>query len=252
MDKLGNRMRRVADRLAPLPPKPIKIIPEANASHARTEPFFDCLTRLQYSPGYIIDIGANRGNWTRTAMRFFPNARYTLFEPQASLLAGSDFSTNPNVQIFNVGVGPTSGVMKLTTHERDDSFSFAVSSEVAEKNGHKQIDTPVVALDEFLRNQGIPFANMLKIDAEGWDLEVLRGAVEAVENADIVLVEAAVLNKSFTNTIDRVINEMTNRGLVLFDVTDLNRTTKQNALWLVELAFVKQDSFLNLEVTDYF
>src|SRR5215467_3428989 len=47
--------------------------------------FFEAIQRAGFVPRHIIDVGANRGNWTRTAIRFFPDAQYTLFEPQDHL-----------------------------------------------------------------------------------------------------------------------------------------------------------------------
>ena len=46
--------------------------------------FLSFLKNQQFNPRHIIDVGANHGKWTRTALRFFPNARYTLVEPQDS------------------------------------------------------------------------------------------------------------------------------------------------------------------------
>ena len=42
------------------------------------DPFFTLLKRLGFAPKHILDIGANRGLWTREAIKFFPDARYTL------------------------------------------------------------------------------------------------------------------------------------------------------------------------------
>src|SRR5260370_7296487 len=49
------------------------------------DPFFSLLQRLGFAPKHILDVGANRGNWTRTAIKYFPGARYTLVEPQDHL-----------------------------------------------------------------------------------------------------------------------------------------------------------------------
>jgi FkbM family methyltransferase len=43
------------------------------------------LKRQGFNPRQVIDVGANHGNWTRTAARFFPDAQYTLIEPQEFL-----------------------------------------------------------------------------------------------------------------------------------------------------------------------
>jgi len=219
--------------------------------YANTDPFFACLVRLGFKPGNIVDVGANHGNWTRTALRYFPEARYALFEPQGELLKGTDLDGNPRVQIFAMGAGPVTSTMKLSKHERDDSFSFALTEEEAASRGREQVEAPVVALDEFLPSQGLPCPDMFKVDAEGWDLEVLKGAERCVASAEVVLLEAAVMNKLFANRLELVISEMSRRGFVLFDITDLNRTQRDGALWLVEVAFVKRGGTLDSAVTSY-
>ena len=85
--------------------------------------------------------------------------------------------------------------MKLSIHERDDSFSFALNEAQALAQGREQIEAPVVALDEFLPREGRPQPDILKIDAEGWDLDVLRGAEKTAASAEILLMEAAIMNK---------------------------------------------------------
>jgi FkbM family methyltransferase len=219
--------------------------------HALTDPFFDCLSRIGFDPKHVVDVGANRGGWTRTALHYFPNAHYSLFEPQAHLLESSDLRGKPNVRIHNLGAGPESGVMHLTAHDRDDSWSFALSKQEASDLGRQQFEMSVVALDEFLPQQGLPSPQMLKIDAEGWDLEVLRGAERTVAKADVVLLEAAVMNRLFRNRVQDVVAAMAGRDFVLFDITDLNRTQKHGALWLVELAFVRRNGPLEARIDAY-
>jgi FkbM family methyltransferase len=219
--------------------------------HAQTAPFFDCLLRLGFNPRHIVDVGAHRGGWTRTAMKYFPQAEYSLFEPQADLLAGSDLEEMPKVSIFPWGVGPSAGIMKLSMHDRRDSFSFALSEQQAISEGRKQIDCQVVALDAFLEDSGRRLPDVLKIDAEGWDLEVLKGARKCVAHSEVVLLEAAVMNKFFSNSLERVIAAMSAHGFVLFDITDLNRTKRHRALWLVEAAFVKEGGMLDRAVATY-
>src|ERR1051326_6113053 len=47
--------------------------------------FFSSIQRLGFDPKHIVDVGANHGAWTRKAVKFFPDADYTLFEPQDHL-----------------------------------------------------------------------------------------------------------------------------------------------------------------------
>jgi FkbM family methyltransferase len=228
-----------------------RIVQKTN-SHAVTDPFFERLNKLGFTPMHVVDVGANRGNWTRTAMKYFPNAHYTMFEPQEKMRAEvGDLLLNNNVEFHCMGAGPMNSTMKLTQHEWDDSHTFALSPQQAMEFGYPQIEVPVVALDDFFEDRGLPKVDILKIDAEGWDLEVLKGADRTTAGADIVLMEASVLNPVFTNTVEEVLATMSRLGFVLFDITDLNRTAKHGALWLVELAFVKKDGPLRGAVQTY-
>src|SRR5260370_39037745 len=49
------------------------------------EPLLQALKRFGFAPAHIIDVGANKGDWTRNAIKFFPDAHYTLMEPQDNL-----------------------------------------------------------------------------------------------------------------------------------------------------------------------
>ena len=163
----------------------------------------------------------------------------------------ADLLIHDRIVFHSMGAGPVNSTLKLTQHERDDSHTFALSSEQAQNLGYPQIDVPVVALDDFFQNKGLPKIDILKIDAEGWDLEVLKGAQKTATQADIVLMEASVLNPVFPNTVEEVVGAMSRLGFALFDITDLNRTVKDNALWLVELAFVKREGFFKRTVRTY-
>ena len=51
----------------------------------RLGPLLAALRELGFAPRHIVDVGANHGLWTREAITFFPDAHYTLVEPQDEL-----------------------------------------------------------------------------------------------------------------------------------------------------------------------
>lgn len=110
---------------------------------------------------------------------------------------------------------------------------------------------PVVSLDEFFINSEWPRPDVLKVDAEGWDLEVLKGATLVLGSCQLVLLEAGVMNKTFENTALEVMKDMDTRGFQLFDITDLNRTPSFGRLWNVELAFAKKNGDLIKAISFY-
>ncbi len=209
--------------------------------------FYGILKSSGFNAKHIVDIGANHGTWTREALLYFPEAHYTLLEPQYWLKDSIKdlLDSNHRIKFHGVGAGKTNGTFKFTVASRDDSSSFAYSAEDAQKEGLKQIDIPVVTLNTLLENSEIPLPDIIKIDAEGLDIEVLSGASNFFGKTEIFLVEASVVCKGFNNTVQNMINFMDERGYNLFEITDLNRPFEPRVLWLVELAFVRKGGILD-------
>lgn len=205
--------------------------------------FYFILNKINFKPKHIVDVGANHGSWTREALNYFPDAYYTLVEPQHWLKESFKdiLEKNPKVKFFPVGAGEKSGSFKFTIVDRDDSCTFRISEEEAEKFGHKQVELPILTLNEIIEKSFDVVPDIIKIDAEGLDLEVLKGASSFFGKTEIFMVEAGIVNKYFNNSFLNVINYMDAQGYRLFEVTDLNRPYSAPVLWLVELVFIKKN-----------
>lgn len=200
---------------------------------------FLLLKQVGFRPKHIMDIGANHGTWSREVFQIFDQANYTLIEPQERLKASfTDLLQNPQFTYLPIGVGSTPGFFNLTITERDDSCNFRLSEEEAKQRGLQQIKVEVNTVDNIVANSPFGIPQLLKIDAEGIDLEVLKGAQSILGKTEVVLIEAGVVSPTFENTAKKVIDVMDQYGYKLFDITDLNRPFKTKVLWLVELVFV--------------
>lgn len=216
------------------------------------DPFFSSLQKLGFAPKHILDVGANRGNWTRTALQHFPDARYTLVEPQDHLKAHVQdlLASGRDIHWITAGAGEVSGAMPMNLSHRDDSATFVLTDRHGQPTGSQQATVPVTTLNEIAASSGAPLPEMVKIDAEGFDLHVLRGASTLLGKTDIFLVEAVVCG-NYENSAAAVIQFMSNAGYRLMDITDLNRSPKHGVLWLCELAFLRNSSPLLNTVTSY-
>ncbi|MFE3846672.1 FkbM family methyltransferase [Flavobacterium sp. LB3P45] len=212
--------------------------------------FYTTLKKFNFYPKHIVDIGANHGTWTRETLQYFPDAYYTLVEPQHWLKDSFQdiLETNPKVQFYPVGVGEQEGAFQFTIVDRDDSCSFRYTKKEAKAAGFEQIEIPVVTLNGLLLNSDLPIPDIIKIDAEGLDIEVLKGASNFLGKTEIFMVEAGVVNKLFDNSFLKLITFMDENGYRLFEITDLNRPLQPQVLWLVELVFVKKNGFIDSQV----
>ncbi len=210
---------------------------------------FATLKRFGFMPSHILDVGANHGNWTRTALRYFPSARYTLIEPQDHLKMHIQdlVKAGYNLEWVNVGASDQSGRLPFHISQRDDSSTFATSGEgAAISTGVAE----VVTLDDLLASRHLPIPELVKIDAEGFDLKVLQGARSLLGKTEVILVEASVCCP-YENSVARVVDLMKGHGYRLLDITELNRSPKHGVLWLTELAFLRNSSPLLAAATSY-
>jgi FkbM family methyltransferase len=214
--------------------------------------FFSLLKRHGFNPHHIIDVGANHGNWTRIAVRFFPDAQYTLIEPQDFLKKHVQdlVDSGHKIKWITAGAGDAPGQLAFTLASRDDSSTFGLTEEQAKRAGFRQVLVEVKTLNEIVRSAGLP-ADMVKIDAEGVDLRVLAGASELFVHTEIFLVEVNINGTYKENAVEPVIRFMNEKGYRLMEITDINRSPKYGLLWVCELAFLKNSSTLLNSVTSY-
>lgn len=209
--------------------------------------FYSILKKQNFKPVVVYDIGANKGSWTNDCLQFFPDATYYLFEPQINLKNDIDalFTNKKNIQLFSVGVGNKIGELLFTIYDRDDSCTFMLTADEAQAKGLEQVKVPMVQLDTFAIDNNLKPPSILKIDAEGLDLEVLEGAKKLAQEAEIIMIEVGVMNKTFENSALNIMNYLDEIGFRLFDITDLNRPFENNALWLCEFVFIKKNGALD-------
>ena len=208
---------------------------------------FNNLKNMGFIPKHIVDVGANHGTWTRETLNYFPDAHYTLIEPQKWLKTSFQdiLDSNPKVQFHPVGAGKEEGSFLFTIVDRDDSCSFRYTKEEAERAGLEQIEIPVVTLNNLLADSEMPAPDIIKIDAEGLDIEVLIGSSKFFGKTEIFMVEAGIGNKMIDNSVQKMINFMEENNYRLFDFTDLNRPFLPKFLWLVEMVFIKKNGYID-------
>ena len=125
----------------------------------------------------FVDAGANTGGWTIPAARFYE--RVIAFEPNpnvARVLAKNIHSNNiENVSILPFALGEGTGRKDLYFYPKNGQDSFLKEHAGLVTSGNK-IPVQMVALD----NYGYK-PDVLKIDTEGYELNVLKGAYNTIQ-----------------------------------------------------------------------
>jgi FkbM family methyltransferase len=207
--------------------------------------FFALLKRNGFDPKHVVDVGANHGNWTREAVNYFPGADYTLVEPQDELKTHVQDLIDRGVHIhwINAGASDRSGMLTLNVDPRDCSSTFLQTSRTV-KGAIRRVEVQVKTLNEIVASSSLPIPNMVKIDAEGFDLKVISGAGDLLGKTDIFLAEVAVGQRDLENTALMVIQKMADAGYRFIDITYIDRSPKSGVLWLCEFAFLRNSCSL--------
>jgi FkbM family methyltransferase len=144
-----------------------------------------------FSINCVFDVGANIGQSSLTVLAHFPNAEVYSFEPHPDtfrkLAAGLK---GRRAKVFNLALGDKSGRAELFTYEKNLINSLTPTARFAVRFGKrgKAIPIQVSTVDEFCSSHNIEAIDVLKVDTEGCDLDVLRGATLALKSRKISFV----------------------------------------------------------------
>lgn len=203
-----------------------------------------------FGPNGIIDIGAHVGEWTRSIKNVFPSAPIIMIEARELQREALE---QVCAELQNV-----SYVIALLGREQRDSVEFHVldtgSSLFNERSNVPRSSAvlPVLTLDELASTDcRLKSPLFLKLDVQGAELEVLRGAASTLSTAEVVQLEVQILhyNEGAPSAAD-VIAFMNEHDFAIFDVAGFIRP---NGVGLVQLdlIFVRKNSSLRPDFFRY-
>jgi FkbM family methyltransferase len=137
----------------------------------------------------FVDVGANVGDWTELVRTRAPEAEGLLFEPSAEAARAlrARFDDRAGIEIVEAAVGSEPGEARFF----EEPGAGEASSMVPGHSGPGTIarTVRVTTLDAELQGREIDQVDLVKIDAEGYDFEVLRGALESLRHHRLSLLQ---------------------------------------------------------------
>jgi FkbM family methyltransferase len=150
-----------------------------------------------YGIEVIFDVGANVGQSAQEYVSQHPSARIYCFEPIADTFEKLRQHTRsyPQVQCFHLALGSTNGTAKMLSQGSSTTNHLIDAAEPqSTDDGTSTESVDLSTLDDFCKAHDVSHISYLKIDTEGSDLEVLKGAENMLTRqcVDILEVEAGM------------------------------------------------------------
>ena len=158
--------------------------------------FSDIETWLpNYRINEIFDVGANIGQSAKKFYDLFPHCSIFCFEPILETFCQLKLNCHEIKQIrcFQLALSSSEGKGVMISDGTSTMNRFLDESTVCSNNIEAQTEqVETVTLDHFCRSMHVKHINYLKIDTEGRDLDVLKGARDMLSNQriDFIQVEA--------------------------------------------------------------
>jgi FkbM family methyltransferase len=194
----------------------------------------------RFSPKTVIDVGAFEGDWSRMARRTWPDSRILMIEPNLAKQAHlAVVASDINASVFSELLGAEDNIVVPYNVMESGSSVLSERSPVDRIVERRSLRR----LDSILKEIEAPA--FLKIDTQGYELEVLKGSMSILRSMDAILLEVAIIEiNEGAPLLHEVLVYMKSIGFVTYDILEIHRRPLDRALNQVDILFIREDSLL--------
>ncbi len=215
---------------------------EIRPLHAPTHSFAHALNllRAHINPNTVIDVGVASG--TPELYRAFPKAAWLLIEANPAYQAALDsLAEQLNAAIETVFCGAEHG--QTTLNVFSDPRKSSALQPTRPLQLVERIVVPVKPLDALVDKHTLSVPFLLKIDVEGAEMDVLRGAKSTLAHCEAVIVETSVMPRFEGGAeLADVVCAMRQAGFAVFDIAAGANHPRTGHLNQVDVFFVRADA----------
>jgi FkbM family methyltransferase len=193
-----------------------------------------------FAPRTIIDVGAYEGGWSVAAKTIWPESKIVMIEPNsAKRIKLSKLAAELDAELRVELLG--------ANNENEVHFNLMeTGSSILNERSSAQRAVEIrrlATLDSLALNFQGPA--LLKIDAQGYELEILKGSSGSLNHVEAVLLEIAIIEiNEGAPLLHEVITFMDRLNFVGSEVLELHRRPLDDALSQLDVVFLRRDSAL--------
>lgn len=161
--------------------------------------FRHLVSLLPQPPRLIVDVGANRGEWTAEMRRRAPKAEYHLFEPAPDMAAALRKRFGESVHVHEAALSSRDGRHAFALFPNRlmsslETLDAGAAYYAGDPGTPETLDVRTLTLDAVWRDilDGREI-DLLKLDAQGHDAAILAASVDALRHIHALLVEWEII-----------------------------------------------------------
>ena len=196
----------------------------------------------------VLDVGANEGRFIKTSLALMPGVPVYAFEPNSNsiqVIRNQEWGVE-KVTVFPVALGSHKETRSLNVSKFSPASSFLKNSdqlinEFPDTVTETTIVVDVERLDTLIQRSGAKELNfLLKIDVQGFELEVLKGATDLFDQILVIVCEVNIaLLYEQQCALESVLAFLQNKNYQLIDIGNPVRSRTEELLYL-DLAFIRK------------
>jgi FkbM family methyltransferase len=144
-------------------------------------------TKNKFKSGTFFDVGSNCGSFVNALKNFNFTSDIHCFEPHP-ILASKTKENHPNIIMNNYCLGNFTGIIDIYIPTWSVGLSSIIKRPVFDQLNQDitVLKTNITTIDDYCKGKNISIIDYLKIDVEGYEFDVLKGATELLKENKII------------------------------------------------------------------
>ncbi len=201
------------------------------------------LKQKNYTPDIILDVGAYHGTWTDQVLQIYNKSKYYLFEA-IDYRQLDRFKLSNQFTVNNLILNDKAEIVDwFEMRNTGDSMFKELNHPFKNCNSIKKNST---TLDLYFENEDMQNKSIfIKIDCQGAEIPILKGATKLLKNTDFILLEIPCFgqyNAGVPNFIEHI-RFMESIGFIIYDIVEHHYIN--DYLMQIDVIFIKKNHDFN-------
>ncbi|HEY9003103.1 MAG TPA: FkbM family methyltransferase [Mucilaginibacter sp.] len=229
---------------------------QSNGERVFVEKVLLGLNKTAIKPVFF-DVGANVGEYSLVLREYFPNAEIYSFEPVKNTFEKlAENTVNSHINLHNIGFSDKVGTGEIFNTVNSDNTEVAsvykdvFSGVFHDHNELVPMEFQMDTIDNFCRLNNITNIDFLKIDVEGHELSVLKGAENMLLNGQIKIIQFEinthnVYSRVFLNDFYQILSDFEFYRILPDELIKIGPYNPQNEIFTLQniVAFRKDAGY---------